>query len=133
MVVGKNGQATLKMRLWLEQDGKQAVGIGITLLLMRIDTYGSLKQAAEHLNMSYRTAWGRIKKAEERAGQPLVQKTKGKGQRYELAPYGREIMERFLTFYQEVEAYAQQRAEELLDLKVELVDEFFGPEQDLIK
>lgn len=118
-------KATLRLRVWIEQEDEIYIGIGSTLLLQHIEKLGSLRKAAEALGMSYRRAWGKLKNAEERIGQPLVEKTKGKGQRFNLSPYGKEIMDKFLRFYLDVEEYAAQRAPELLDIKVNKSGEFY--------
>lgn len=117
--------ATLRLRVWIEQEDEIYIGIGSTLLLQHIEKLGSLRKAAEKLGMSYRRAWGKLKKAEERIGKPLVEKTKGKGQRFNLSPFGKEILEKFLQFYLDVEEYATTRAPELLDLKVKKAGEFY--------
>jgi molybdate transport system regulatory protein len=121
----KNNEATLRLRVWLEQKDKTYIGIGSTLLLKYVEELGSLRKAAEALGMSYRRAWGKLKNAEERIGRPLVEKTKGKGQRFNLSPFGREIMEKFLNFYLDVEDYATKRASELLEMDVSKSGEFY--------
>ena len=117
--------ATLRLRVWIEQENEIYIGIGSTLLLQHIEKLGSLRKAAEALGMSYRRAWGKLKNAEERIGQPLVEKTKGKGQRFNLSPFGKEMMEKFLQFYLDVEEYAAKRAPELLDIEVKKSGEFY--------
>ncbi|WP_272701261.1 winged helix-turn-helix domain-containing protein [Desulfovibrio sp. Fe33] len=118
-------ETVLRLRVWLDQEDQTYIGIGSTLLLQQVEKLGSLRQAAEALGMSYRRAWGKLKSAEERIGKPLVEKTKGKGQRFNLSPYGKEIMEKFLHFYLDVEEYATQRASELLDMDVKKSGEFY--------
>lgn len=81
----KNKAAILRLRVWIEQEDETYIGIGSTLLLQHIEELGSLRKAAEALGMSYRRAWGKLKKAEQRIGQPLVEKTKGNGQRFNLS------------------------------------------------
>jgi molybdate transport system regulatory protein len=80
--------------------------------------------------MSYRRAWGKLKNAEERIGKPLVEKTKGKGQRFNLSPYGKEVMEKFLHFYLDVEEYATRRASELLEMDVKKSGEFYRDDME---
>ena len=118
-------QTTLRLRVWLEHDDNTYIGIGSTLLLKHVEELGSLRQAAAALGMSYRRAWGKLKNAEERIGHPLVEKTKGKGQKFNLSPYGKDIMDRFLTFYLDVEDYATKRAAEILDVPVVKSGEFY--------
>ncbi|MBG0790092.1 MAG: LysR family transcriptional regulator [Desulfovibrionaceae bacterium] len=121
----KNNDTTLRLRVWLEQEDNTYIGIGSTLLLKYVEELGSLRKAAENLGMSYRRAWGKLKNAEERIGHPLVEKTKGKGQRFNLSPFGREIMENFLHFYLDVEEYATKRAGEMLGMDVHKSGEFY--------
>ncbi|WP_419788138.1 winged helix-turn-helix domain-containing protein [Pseudodesulfovibrio sp.] len=117
--------AILRLRVWIEQEEETYIGIGSTLLLQYVEKLGSLRQAAASLGMSYRRAWGKLKKAEERIGKPLVEKTKGMGQRFNLTPTGKDLMEKFLTFYLDVEEYATQRASEMLDMNVSKSGEFY--------
>ncbi len=121
----KNKAAILRLRVWIEQEDETYIGIGSTLLLQHIEELGSLRKAAEALGMSYRRAWGKLKKAEQRIGQPLVEKTKGNGQRFNLSPLGKELMDKFLSFYLDVEEYATKRASEVLDMDVKKSGEFY--------
>lgn len=118
-------KATLRLRVWIEQEEETYIGIGSTLLLQHIEKLGSLRKAAEELGMSYRRAWGKLKKAEQRIGQPLVEKTRGQGQRFNLSPLGKELMEKFLHFYLDVEEYATKRASEVLQMDVTKSGEFY--------
>ncbi|GAB6111964.1 winged helix-turn-helix domain-containing protein [Desulfomicrobium salsuginis] len=104
---------TMRLHLWFERDEKIFLGIGRALLLEKIEEYGSLRQAATEMKMSYRAAWGKLKAAEESIGKPLVQKVKGKGQRYELTPVGRQLARQFMQLQQDVEAFAKTKAQEL--------------------
>lgn len=104
---------TMRLHLWFERDEKIFLGIGRALLLEKIEEYGSLRQAATEMKMSYRAAWGKLKAAEESIGKPLVQKVKGKGQRYELTPVGRQLARQFMQLQHDVETYARSKAREL--------------------
>lgn len=119
------GQAALRLRVWIEQDEGIYIGIGSTLLLQRIEKLGSLKKAAEELGMSYRRAWGKLKKTEARVGKPLVEMKKGQGQRFSLTPLGKDLMEKFLHFYLDVERYALERARDVLKMDVNACSEFY--------
>jgi molybdate transport system regulatory protein len=125
MTMPKKDNATIRLRVWIEQDDETYLGIGSTLLLQHIERLGSLRKAAEELGMSYRRAWGKLKSAEERIGHPLVEKVRGQGQRFTLSPYGRELMEKFLHFYLDVETYAAERASEVLGMRVDKAGEFY--------
>lgn len=83
-------------RCWLENDqGEQIVGPGLYRLLTEVEKTGSLNQAAREMNMSYRTAWGKIKKIEERVGVEVIEKKVGgkDGGGSELTPKGYQLME----------------------------------------
>ncbi|KYO69180.1 winged helix-turn-helix domain-containing protein [Thermovenabulum gondwanense] len=67
----------IKYKLWFEKDGKLVLGDGLYNLLILIKNYGSINQAALASNMSYRQAWGKIKKAEDRLGYKLLLRKKG--------------------------------------------------------
>ena len=61
------------LKLWLQHENKILLGLGRVQLLKKIGELGSLKKAAESLGMSYRAAWGRIKRTEEAMGFALLE------------------------------------------------------------
>lgn len=113
------GPLTMRLHIWFERDEKIFLGIGRALLLEKIEAYGSLRQAATEMKMSYRAAWGKLKAAEESIGKPLVQKVKGKGQRYELTPVGRQLARQFLQLQQDIETYAKTKAQDIFGENVQ--------------
>ena len=64
-------------KIWLETNEGYVFGPGVYNLLVAIKEKGTLKEASQSLDMSYRFAWGLIKKAEEKLGAPLIEATKG--------------------------------------------------------
>lgn len=64
-------------KLWMETNGEYVFGPGVFGILVGINKTGTLKEAASGLSMSYRYAWGLIKKAEEALGEPLIHARKG--------------------------------------------------------
>jgi molybdate transport system regulatory protein len=56
----------LKYKIWLEDSGELIFGGGVYRLLLLVDKYGSINQAATKEKMSYRQAWGKIKRTENR-------------------------------------------------------------------
>ncbi len=64
-------------KLWLETDDGYVFGPGVYNLLKTIQKTGTLKEASQQLGMSYRYAWGLIKKAEGKLGEPLIDASKG--------------------------------------------------------
>ncbi len=67
----------LAFKLWLETEDGYVFGPGVYNLLIAIERTGTLKEASQQLGMSYRYAWGLIKKAEEKLGEPLIDASKG--------------------------------------------------------
>ena len=85
-------------KVWLETDDGFVFGPGVYSLLRRVNETGTLKEAAESLEMSYRYAWGLVKKAEGTLGQPLLHTHKGGragGGGTELTDIGRQFLEEF--------------------------------------
>ena len=64
-------------KIWLETSEGYVFGPGVYNLLKSIKEKGTLKEASQSLGMSYRYAWGLIKKAEEKLEAPLITATKG--------------------------------------------------------
>ena len=52
----------IKAKFWIENRGEVVLGGGKTALLMAVDRLGSIQRAADEFGMSYRHAWGVIKK-----------------------------------------------------------------------
>ncbi|MBC8146632.1 MAG: LysR family transcriptional regulator [Bacteroidetes bacterium] len=68
----------LRYKMWLSAvSGEGILGDGKYRLLRTIEEKGSLKAAADTLGMSYRKAWGDIKKAEKLLGYDLTDKHRG--------------------------------------------------------
>ena len=68
-------RATVK--LWLETDEGYVFGEGAFELLDRIDRFGTISDAASSIKMSYRRAWGILKKIERRLGAPILETRRG--------------------------------------------------------
>jgi molybdate transport repressor ModE-like protein len=64
-------------KLWFEQDGQYIFGPGAYAILKSIHEEGTITQGAMKLKMSYRYAWGVIKKIEKKLGITLVETFKG--------------------------------------------------------
>lgn len=81
----------IKAKFWIENKGEVVLGGGKTALLLAVDRFGSIQRAADEFGMSYRHAWGVIKKIEQRAGFKIVDtKLGGKdGGGARLTPKGR--------------------------------------------
>jgi molybdate transport system regulatory protein len=85
--------------MWIEFDGRFAIGEGGATLLREIDRLGSLAEGARRVGWSYRHAWGYIRRAEGVLGAPLVQTRQGKGSArgMRITPAAREIVEMLVS------------------------------------
>lgn len=112
----------LRVHLWLESDGGMLLGLGRIQLLELVERLGSLNQAAKALGMSYRAAWGRIKRTEEALGEPLLSQASGR-KGYQLTPLATSLLREFAAWHSEVEDFALKRARERLPWDVRRFEE----------
>lgn len=82
-------------RLWLRKDERFVMSEGRAKLLRLIKKYGSLARAADEMSMSYRHAWGILKKIEESAGEKITVSERGgqEGGASNLTPEGERLLE----------------------------------------
>ena len=85
----------LHYRLWFECEGEHVMGGGMIRLLRKVHALGSLKKAAEYLNMPYRGAWGRIRKAEEAMGISLLESSRQRQKGVTLTPHALTLLDIF--------------------------------------
>lgn len=99
---------TPKIKLWFTtEDNEGFFGEGKCRLLKEIQLKGSLSAAAEELNISYRKAWGDLKKAEKGLGVKLIEKTrggKGGGQTF-LTEEGKILIKAYTEFKDQVNEF----------------------------
>ena len=88
---------TLRIKHWLEVDGRFAIGDGGVELLRAIATHRTLAKAAKEVGWSYRHAWGYIRRAESALGTRLTEARAGKGtaRGLELTPPARRLLRQF--------------------------------------
>ncbi|VTR97926.1 winged helix-turn-helix domain-containing protein [Tuwongella immobilis] len=72
-----NPQWGIRLRLWVECDGKTILGPGRAELLERIARTRSISAAAREMGMSYRRAWQLVQSMNAAAGEPIVLATTG--------------------------------------------------------
>lgn len=101
------------MRLWLESEQGFTFGPGQAELLKNIKNLGSLSKAAEYMGMSYRRAWGRLKKLEASIEQPLVDKSGGNKAGFTLTPYAEELIRSYEAWQLSVFLFADTKARQL--------------------
>ncbi len=87
----------LKLRLWLERDGRFIISEGRAELLRKVKETGSLSEAAKQMGMSYRHAWGIVHRIAQNAGGEIMSSVRGgkKGGVSELTPFGEEILREY--------------------------------------
>jgi molybdate transport system regulatory protein len=123
--VCKGEGITLRMHMWLEEDGAMYFGLGRCQLLRKIDELGSLRKAAGELGISYRAAWGKIKATEQRIGLALVTKSGAKGHSYSLTDFGRQLLDLYVKLHEDVERYALERARNIFECEVKSYQEAY--------
>lgn len=97
----------LKYKIWLvSKEGENILGDGKINLLKEIDKSNSLQSAVNTIGISYRKAWGNIKKAEEVLGFPLVEKHRGgqNGGTTTLTKEGKTLIEAYEELHKEIDA-----------------------------
>ena len=101
----------LKFKVWLEKDGEALLGNGRVRLLKMIDALGSIQRAAEKNGMSYRHAWGMIRKIEKRAGFKFVETQVGgkDGGSAKLTSQGNEFLKQFSSFRKGLDAVIEKK------------------------
>jgi molybdate transport system regulatory protein len=106
-----------RVRLWIESpDRSGSFGDGKMRLLQAIDEEGSLRAAAKRLGISYRKAWGDLKKAESCFSEPLLIKSRGgkDGGRTALTLEGHALIDAYLAFRHKVDGAVQESFFEFL-------------------
>jgi len=99
------------LKLWIYSEGSEGVfGHGKVRLLEEIDNRGSLCEAAKALSMSYRKAWGDLKKAEACLQVHLIETTRGGqgGGHTVLTDQGRQLIKAYKTFDRSVQQTMNQ-------------------------
>ena len=94
-----------KVKLWLSSDTAEGIfGDGKWRLLMEIDKEHSIKKAAINLKISYRKAWGDLKKAEKELGMKLLEKKRGgnKGGITVLTEKGKKLINAWAKYQNEI-------------------------------
>ena len=103
----------IRLNVWLQTTEGLLFGVGRADLLDKIEELGSLRKAAEEMCMSYRAAWGKIKRTEEILGFKLIEKNKGNKTGFRLREAGRVLKANYRDWYRAVETEALRKAREL--------------------
>ena len=97
--------ARVKTKVWLELDGRFAIGDGGLRLLLGIAGTGSLAAAVREIGWSYRHAWGYLRRTEQVLGVPVVIARPGKGvaRGTVLTEHGRFLLQRLVELRRRVD------------------------------
>ena len=90
-------QKKIRVRCWVDIDGRKFLGPGRIELLRLIEETGSIAKAARSMKMSYKKAWAGVSEMNEAALNPFVVAKKGgkKGGGTELTEAGRKVVEAY--------------------------------------
>ncbi len=101
----------IRTKFWIENKGEVVLGGGKTALLLVVDRLGSIQRAADQFGMSYRHAWGVIRKIEQRAGFKIVEtKLGGKnGGGARLTKEGRSFIKKTDSLLKDLHAIVEKR------------------------
>jgi molybdate transport system regulatory protein len=108
--VSRRSFMEIKAKFWIENNGEVVLGGGKAGLLLTVDRLGSIQRAAEEFGMSYRHAWGAIRKIEQRAGFKILHtRLGGKDRGAQLTPKGKEFIGKVDSFLKDLQAIIEQR------------------------
>ncbi|MFA4853399.1 MAG: LysR family transcriptional regulator [Bacteroidales bacterium] len=114
----KTAAVIIHYKIWLESaNGEGIMGDGKWRLLQSIDEKGSLSAAANSLGISYRKAWGDIKKAETLLGIVLIDKQRGgaSGGASTLTEYGTKWLALYKSFRRKIDKIFDKEIEVFLN------------------
>ena len=106
----------IKSKFWVENGGEVVLGGGKATLLLAVDQLGSIQRAADKFGMSYRHAWGVIRKIEQRAGFKIVEtKLGGKdGGGAQLTPKGKAFVKTADDLFKDLQTTVVKRFQQKL-------------------
>ena len=100
----------IKSKFWIENKGEVVVGSGKAALLLALSRLGSIQRAAGEFGMSYRHAWGAIKKMEQRAGFKIVEtKLGGRDRGAQLTPKGKTFVKATDALFRDLQTIVEKR------------------------
>ncbi len=100
----------VKAKFWVESNGEVVVGAGKTALILAVDRLGSIQRAADEFGMSYRHAWGAIRKIEQRAGFKILdKKLGGRDGGARLTPEGKTFIDAMESLFKDLQAIVERR------------------------
>lgn len=106
-----------KSKLWIERAGVVALSDWRVELLEEIERTGSIARAAARMGVPYRTAWYKLRQAEQGLGTKLIETRCGgaSGGSSCLTPIGREYLEKYRRFRDGFDRLVAQRFHEVFE------------------
>jgi|WetSurMetagenome_2_1015567.scaffolds.fasta_scaffold829666_1 molybdate transport system regulatory protein len=104
-------------KVWFSTlEGKGILGDGKWKILKKIEECGSLVQACEELNITYRRTWNDLKKIEQQLGFKLLETTRGgaEGGSTHLTEEGIHLIKAFDHFHQRMDKIMKHEFEKFL-------------------
>jgi molybdate transport system regulatory protein len=99
----------IRAKFWIENKGEVVTGGGKIALLLAVDRLGSIQQAADEFGMSYRHAWGAIKRIEQRAGFKIVDtRLGGRDGGARLTSKGKAFVEKADSLFKDLQASVEK-------------------------
>jgi len=98
-------------KLWLSLKNDEGIlGDGKWRLLKAIEEFGSISKAAINLGISYRKAWGDLKKVEELLGITVIERHRGGqlGGSSVITDQGMFLIKAYTRFHNEFESFFQR-------------------------
>jgi molybdate transport system regulatory protein len=103
----------IKSKFWIENKGEVVLGGGKAALFLAVERLGSIQRAADEFGMSYRHAWGAIKKVEQRAGFKILdRRLGGKDGGAQLTPKGKEFIGKVDSLLKDLQGVVEKRFEQ---------------------
>jgi len=101
----------VQVKLWFEEEGRPVFGEGRYRLLKTIEREGSISKAAKKLNMSFKSAWAHLGRAEENLGIKLLERTRGGsgGGFTVLTNRAKELLRMYERLNEEVNEYTEKK------------------------
>ena len=99
----------VRFKVWLEEGGEPIISEGKYRLLKEIERTGSILEASRRLGLTYKRAHSQIKSIEERLGEKIVERKRGRGATVTQA--GRELLRIYEKVLSEFERIARDLSE----------------------
>lgn len=101
---------TVKVKFWIERKGVSILGPGRMAILEAIDRTGSLTEATNECNISFRKGWKLITEINEQLEQPVVISERGGtggGGKTSLTEYGKKLIQQYRLIQKKLAVIAQ--------------------------